>query len=106
MKPETTVDLSEIQPDALITGTRPLELTPIAGKPAETLTEHLRLARYDKIVTIVVHEVGLLGGDLRPFIGADAEAAEVHFIRVREELRRDGWNLTEVPTATTEHAPF
>lgn len=100
MQPEaSTVEFSEIQPDALIVGTRSLELAPIAGQVAKPVTESIRLARYGSIVTVTIVGTGPLDGDVRPFIGADAEAAEVHFIRNREELRRDGWKLTVVTTA-------
>lgn len=100
------VELAEIQPDALMTGTRPLDLTPIAGRVAEPLTETVRLARYGSIVTVTVVGVGPLDGDVRPFIGADDEAAEVHFIRMRETLRRDGWAMADVPLISAEPAPF
>lgn len=104
MQPETA-EFSDIQPDTLITATRPLTITPIAGRPATTgeLTETARLSRYGTIVAFTTSEMSEAYGDLAFGIHADADAAGVAFANLADTLRRDGWTLTvaKLPAVAT-----
>lgn len=108
MHPETTVDLAEIQPEALYTGTRQIEITPLVGRPVEQghYVETIRLARYDKIVSVTTGTVGPLDGDVTFSIARTTELAEVAFTNELDALRRDGWELAQAELPATEEAPF
>ena len=109
----STVEMAEIEPDAMVVMTRVTPMVPLAGQPATlgNVRETLHMTRYGMTVTVTIIGAAPFTGDIIVHPHESTEAAEVDFVNIREQYRRDGWTVREpdpweVPAPVAEVAPF